>query len=72
MFIRVMSIDEERNSRREITMIPIQIVYPNHTSLHTSKQRVCSVEVGALAPVFKKKISYRVQAQTYLDAKTLI
>ena len=39
-----------------ISMTQIQIKRPNLIALYTSQQEVCSVEVEALAPVFKKSI----------------
>ena len=50
----VMSIDEKNNRKRKITMILIQIEYPNLTALCEGKQEAYSAKVGDLASGLEK------------------
>ena len=50
-------IDEEKKGYWKITITLIQTMHSNCIALHVGKQRVCSAEVEALAPVFKKSVT---------------
>ena len=54
LLIRVASIDENKNSHRNITMTYTQITYSNRITLHAGKKRAHPLEVGSLASEFEK------------------
>ena len=69
--IRVVSIDENKNSHQKITMTHTQTTYINCIALCTSKKGACLAEIGALASVFKKSAT-ELKQQKLLKCKRTI
>ena len=66
--IRVVSIDENKNSHRKITMTHTQTTYINRIALRAGKKGARPTEVGALASVFEKPAT-ELKQQKLLNAK---
>ena len=60
------------NYHLKITITLIQIILPNCTMLHASKQGVCSAEVGPLTSVFEKSASELKPKQNLLRCKSIV
>ena len=70
--IRVASIDENKNSHREITVTHTQTTFPNRIAHHACKKGVRPAEVGALASVFEKSATELKLKQKLLKCKCMI
>ena len=57
---------------QKIIMTLTQTICPNYIALHASKQEARSVEVGALAPVFKKSAAELKPKQKLLKCKSTV
>ena len=71
-FIRVASIDENKNSHRKITMTHTQTTYINRIALRAGKKGARPAEVGALASVFEKSATELKLKQKLLKCKQAI
>ena len=69
--IRVVSIDENKNSHRKITMTHTETTYINRITLREDKKGARPAEVGALASVFEKSAT-ELKQQKLLKCKQTI
>ena len=69
--IRLVSMDENKNSHRKITMTHTQTTCINRITLRAGKKGARSAEVGDLAPVFKKSAT-ELKHQKLLKCKQTI
>ena len=69
--IRLVSMDENKNSHRKITMTHTQTTYINRIALRAGKKGVRPAEVGALASVFEKSVT-ELKQQKLLKCKQTI
>ena len=69
--IRVVSMDENKNSHRKITMTHSQTTYINRIALRAGKKGARSAEAGALASVFEKSAT-KLKQEKLLKCKQTI
>ena len=69
--IRVVSIEENKNSHRKITMTHTQTTYTNRIALRAGKKGARPAEVGALASVFEKSAAELKQSKLLKCKQTL-